>query len=239
MANIKIVVDGPLMDGHKLTFKAPCNCDVVDKLDVRYIKNDTQASKLFTMKDTHGNDLTGLGNLFYKDSYVSVVLDTVNNFAYLQNAATNKYLEEKMKTSGGGAGAVELTQAEYDNLSEEEKDKDVIYFITDGVSEGNVADCVIECGENYTKWKSGKVECWGMTTTSNGYSKVDLPVEIVSYPYYIIATPVYKSSSIPVFDVSTQCENPAYFYLYTRQATSSLSAISDVSVNWYAVGRWC
>ena len=95
MANIKITVEGPLMDGHKVTFKAPCNCDVVEKLDVRYIENDTQKSKLFTMKDAHGNDLTGLGNLFYKNAYVDVVLDPNSGSAYLQNAGTNKYLEQK------------------------------------------------------------------------------------------------------------------------------------------------
>ncbi len=96
MANIKITVDGPLMDGHKVTFKAPCDCTRVDKLDVRYVKDNAQASKLFTMKDSHGNDLTGLGNLFAVGAYVDVVLDTVNGFAYLQNAATNGYLESKM-----------------------------------------------------------------------------------------------------------------------------------------------
>lgn len=100
MANIKITVDGPLMDGHKITFKAPCNCDVVEKLDVRYVENSTQKSKLFTMKDSHGNDLTGLGNLFYKDAYVDVVLDPNSGSAYLQNAGTNAYLEEKLKTAG-------------------------------------------------------------------------------------------------------------------------------------------
>lgn len=100
MANIKITVDGPLMDGHKITFKAPCNCDVVEKLDVRYVENSTQKSKSFTMKDSHGNDLTGLGNLFYKDAYVDVVLDPNSGSAYLQNAGTNAYLEEKLKTAG-------------------------------------------------------------------------------------------------------------------------------------------
>lgn len=100
MANIKITVEGPLMDGHKVTFKAPCNCDVVEKLDVRYIENNTQKSKLFTMKDSHGNDLTGLGNLFFKDAYVDVVLDTNSGSAYLQNAGTNSYLEERLKTAG-------------------------------------------------------------------------------------------------------------------------------------------
>lgn len=38
---------------------------------------------------------------------------------------------------GEGAGAVELTQAEYDNLSEEDKMKDVIYFVTDGKNDEN------------------------------------------------------------------------------------------------------
>ena len=96
MANIIITVDGPLMDGHKITFKAPCNCNVVEKLDVRYIEDNAQASRLFTMKDSHGNDLTGLGNLFSQGAYVNVVLDTNGGFAYLQNAATNTYLEQKI-----------------------------------------------------------------------------------------------------------------------------------------------
>lgn len=96
MANIKITVEGPLMDGHKITFKAPCNCDAVEKLDVRYIEDNTQKSKLFTMRDSHGKDLTGLGNLFFKNAYVNVVLDINNSFAYLQNAGTNSYLEGKM-----------------------------------------------------------------------------------------------------------------------------------------------
>lgn len=102
MANIKITVEGPLMDGHKVTFKAPCNCDAVEKLDVRYIKDNEQKSKLFTMKDSHGNDLTGLGNLFFKDAYVDVVLDPNSGSAYLQNAGTNAYLEEKFKTISAG-----------------------------------------------------------------------------------------------------------------------------------------
>ena len=114
MANIKITVEGPLMDGHKITFKAPCNCDVVEKLDVRYIENNTQKSILFTMKDSHGNDLTGLGNLFFKDAYVDVVLDPNSGSAYLQNAGTNAYIEEKFKT------AVSVTPV--DNLESDRAD---------------------------------------------------------------------------------------------------------------------
>ena len=54
-----------------------------------------------------------------------------------ENGKPTKFIAvDKPTGSGeGGAGAVELTQAEYDNLSEEEKNADVIYFITDGASE--------------------------------------------------------------------------------------------------------
>lgn len=105
MANIKIVVEGPLVDGHKLTFKAPCDCSAVEKLNVLYIKDNAQKSKLFTMVDSHGNDLTGLGNLFAEGAYVRVVLDTVNALAYLQNAATNGYLESRIPTIRVGTSA--------------------------------------------------------------------------------------------------------------------------------------
>lgn len=57
-------------------------------------------------------------------------------------------MEEKLeeKSDGGaGAGAVELTQEEYDNLSEEDKMKDVIYFVPDGVTD--------ECPNSDLSWK--------------------------------------------------------------------------------------
>lgn len=95
MASVEITVNGALMDGHKITFEAPCDCVSVENLRVRHIKNGTQQVSVFTMKDSHGNELTGLGNLFSKGAYVNVVLDINRGFAYLQNAATNKYLEQK------------------------------------------------------------------------------------------------------------------------------------------------
>jgi hypothetical protein len=95
MANIKITIDGALMDGHKVTFKAPCDCTSVEKLKVLYVKDGAQVSKLFTMKDAHGNTLTGLGNLFEAGAYVHAILDTVNGYAYIQNPDTNGYLEGK------------------------------------------------------------------------------------------------------------------------------------------------
>lgn len=96
MANLKITLNEILMDGHEVTFKAPCDCSVIDKIDVRYISDKKELSRLFVMKDSHGNTLNGLGNLFHEGAYVHAILDVENGFAYIQNADTNGYLEERL-----------------------------------------------------------------------------------------------------------------------------------------------
>lgn len=95
MAKIRIDIEGILMDGHEVTFKAPCDCDQIDGLKVYFIHNGAQVSREFTMKDAHGHTLTGIGNLFAAGSYVKVLLNTVDSAAYIQNADTNGYLEKK------------------------------------------------------------------------------------------------------------------------------------------------
>lgn len=84
MATIKLTVDS-VADGQSLTFKAPCDCTAVTGITI--------GSTTYTFKDAHGNDLSGMGNLFLTGAYVKVVLDTTNHYAYIQNADTNKYLE--------------------------------------------------------------------------------------------------------------------------------------------------
>lgn len=100
MANIRIDLNRPIIDGESVTFKAPCDCTQADGLIIYYPtiteSGETSTSQVFEFKDSHGNTLTGVGNLFLKDSYVKVILDTMNNYAYLQNADTNKYLETQL-----------------------------------------------------------------------------------------------------------------------------------------------
>ena len=112
MASIKITVDGPLMDGQKITFKAPCNCTEIENLKVYYVDDNTQKNAIFTMKDSHGNNLAGLGNLFQEGAYVRAILDTVNKFAFLLNADTNSYLEEKLALIGDGVPKFVFTTEE-------------------------------------------------------------------------------------------------------------------------------
>lgn len=96
MANIKIDVIGELVDGQNVTFQAPCDCTSVTGLKVYYIKSGEKVSKVFTMKDAHGNSLANLNNLFAEGAYVHAILDINNNYAYMQNVDTNGYLESRL-----------------------------------------------------------------------------------------------------------------------------------------------
>lgn len=98
MAQIKIDLSTKLTDGMTVKFKAPCDCTAVTGLVVYYVADDGSGnSKAFSFRDSHGADLAGLGNLFSAGAYVVAVLDTGNGHAYLQNAATNSYIESKTK----------------------------------------------------------------------------------------------------------------------------------------------
>lgn len=96
MADIRVDIDMVLTDGMDITFKAPCDCTAIEGIKVYYIKNEELLNKRFVLKDAHGNDLTGIGNLFMEGAYVHTILDTLNGFAYIQNADTNGYLEERL-----------------------------------------------------------------------------------------------------------------------------------------------
>ena len=104
MAKLKIVLDHPLEDGMSVTVKTACDCTAVDGLRVAYPviseSGSTSTYADFTFKDVHGNDLSGVGNLFTANAYVKFVLDTTNNFAYPQNADTNAYLENRFESLG-------------------------------------------------------------------------------------------------------------------------------------------
>ncbi len=96
MANIKIELGHPIIDGMPLSFRAPCNCNQVTGIKVEWQDGDEKHFIVFSFADAHGNNLTGLGNLFSTGAMVRVVLDTTNAKAYIQNADTNAYLEGQL-----------------------------------------------------------------------------------------------------------------------------------------------
>lgn len=116
MANIKIELDYPLTDGMSLTFKAPCDNTAVTGLKVYYPEvgesGTTTTSKTFTFKDAHLNTISALGNLFSEGATVVVVVDTNNSYAFIQNADTNGYLENKVTSvAKGGTGGTTASEA--------------------------------------------------------------------------------------------------------------------------------
>lgn len=65
-------------------------------------------------------------------------------------------INELKEGGGGNANYVELTQAEYDELTEEEKHNGKMYFITDGGSDGSIIDD--ETTSTETTWSSQKID---------------------------------------------------------------------------------
>lgn len=101
MANIRIDFQGELTDGQRITFKAPCDCSQVDKIKVYYPGGENgKVNREFVMKDSLGNTLSGIGNLFAKGAYVEALLDTNNGFAYLVNPAATSYIQNKIGEIG-------------------------------------------------------------------------------------------------------------------------------------------
>ena len=108
MANIKVELIEPLINGMDIKFKAPCDCTAISGLTVQYPKDDGSgtSSRTFMFKDAHGNTLTGLGNLFSAGVLVKVIVDTDTGAAYIQNADTNKYLEDKIPSVSTISGTI-------------------------------------------------------------------------------------------------------------------------------------
>ena len=127
MARIKVNAEAPLYNGMPVTFRAPCNCSIVDGLTVCY----GDASQQFAFSDAHGNNLAGLGNLFAKDAVVKAVLDTEKGRAFLQNADTNAYIEERLSkfvsSVNGQRGDVIITAQRIGAAGCEQREIDVTY----------------------------------------------------------------------------------------------------------------
>lgn len=98
MAYIRVDVSHTIKNGSNVSFKAPCDCNAVDGLKV-YFPNDKgiATNQTFIFTDAHGNNLTGIGHLFKTGAVVKAILNLDDGKAYLQNADTNAYLEEKFE----------------------------------------------------------------------------------------------------------------------------------------------
>ena len=100
-----------IVNGKQITFRAPCDCTGISGIVI----NGTT----YTLVDATTEQITG--HTFKKDAMVSVIMDTENNKAFVQNGIIY------------GVSTVELTRAEYDALVAAGLiDKNTIYVVSDG-----------------------------------------------------------------------------------------------------------
>ena len=154
MSKIRVESKCALYDGMSLTFKAPCDSNAVDGLNVYY----AGVVQSFTFRDALKNDLAGVDNLFKTGTYVKVVLDTTSGYAYLQNADSNGYLEQKF-----GEILSDDTKALYG-------------FGSDAVPDNVLAGLALLCGAGEPTNKTVGVvgQCYFDTATEKFYKCVSL-----------------------------------------------------------------
>ena len=107
--NVRVDLNYPIYDGAEIVFKAPCGAADVTGLIVYYPGEAGTESMVFAFADAHTNDLGDLDELFAEGAVVKVILDTETSMAFVQNAATNAYLESRFAQMGGGGGSLLYT----------------------------------------------------------------------------------------------------------------------------------
>ena len=147
--NVRVNLNYPIYDGAEIVFKAPCGASKVTGLVLYYPSNGGTASSVFAFADAHTNDLGDLDDLFAEGAVVKVILDTETNMAFVQNAATNGYLERRFASIGAGGGgggtvknAVLYTEQDLSEKEQAQARKNI----------GAAADCGLE----QPVWGKGK-----------------------------------------------------------------------------------
>lgn len=96
MSNIRIDVGYTIHDGSEIKFRSPVDCSAITGMVVYYPGADgSTVSKVFTLADAHGNNVGDIDHLFAEDVVVKVILDVTKGMAFVQNADTNAYLEQR------------------------------------------------------------------------------------------------------------------------------------------------
>lgn len=94
--SIRIDLDSIPYNGMDVVFRTPCDCSEITDIIIYHPKLDgTIGNQKFVLKDAHNNNIGNLSELFASDVLIKILLDITNGYAYIQNADTNQYLENK------------------------------------------------------------------------------------------------------------------------------------------------
>lgn len=96
MANIRVDVNYTIKDGSEIVFRSPVDCSAITGLIVYFpAEDENTTSKEFALADAHGNNVGDIPHLFAENVVVKVILDVTSGMAFVQNADTNAYLEQR------------------------------------------------------------------------------------------------------------------------------------------------
>lgn len=112
MAQIAVHLDHVIEDGEKITFRAPCASKDATGLKIYAPTSDedaTETSVVFTIKDAAGVTLHGKEDLFITGAYITVSLDTTNNIAYINSAATDTTLKAALASEVSARQSADAT----------------------------------------------------------------------------------------------------------------------------------
>lgn len=218
MSNIRIDLEATVINGQALTFKSPVDCSQITGLIVYYPEGDTTKNTVFQFADAHGNNVGSI-NLFAENVLVKVILDTDLNRAYVQNADTNKYIEDTfLKKSGGTlSGAIDMGSNRITNVGTPENDTDAANkkFVADQIEEAAFGDIDLS---NYLQ-KSGDTMSGEIAMGGNKITGLGTPTDDA--------------------DAATKAYADSLYTGYHRQLTSAddLNTITDDGVYFYATGN--
>ena len=112
--NIRVDLNIPIYDGLEVVFRSPVDCSQITGLIVYYTENKNTYSKVFAFADAHGNNVGDIDHLFAENAVVKVILDVTTSMAFVQNADTNKYLEDRFNNIHRDISSSRLNSAEKD-----------------------------------------------------------------------------------------------------------------------------
>ena len=95
MGKIKVNLNYPLANGKQISFYTPCESEDTQGL----IINDVE----YALVDADGASVVDTPNLWNRGALMSVIVDTVNMRAYIQNANSNSYLEKEIRSKADAA----------------------------------------------------------------------------------------------------------------------------------------
>ena len=207
--NIRVDLNTPIKDGMDVKFRSPVDCSQITGLIVYY----NGEFREFAFADAHGNNVGDIDHLFAENVVVKVILDVTHAMAFVQNADTNAYLENRIN-------GVDITL--HQDLTPEKKAQVLSNIGINGEGGGSVEGAVL-----YTEQE--------LTLEQQAQARENIRA-VWQGDYGIIIQGQDSIAEIEVLDKpdDTGYKHTDLFFLGHEDGTVKLSHITDGTKDWDA-----